>query len=194
MACNVSPQLRDKVEKTISEVKTIASNGVTRSTLREITQTLERLTKDTSLFPRSDYPPPEGRTNILYQIASDPDGQFTLYVSSANQGKETPPHNHATWAAIVGIEGEELNKLYRRTDDGRSNDEAHIELVGEHIVKAGNPIYLMPDDIHSIHVQSAEPTLHLHLYGRRLADLKDRLQFDVASGRATYFPPNPNII
>jgi len=114
-------------------------------------------------------------------------------VSSANQGKETPPHNHATWAVIVGIEGEELNKLYRRADDGRSNDSAHLEVVGTHVVKEGQPISLMPDDIHSIHVQSVEPTLHLHLYGRRLADLKERLQFDTATGKATYFPPNPNI-
>jgi hypothetical protein len=27
-------------------------------------------------------------------------------------------------AVIVGIKGEELNRLYRRTDDGRSNDNA----------------------------------------------------------------------
>jgi predicted metal-dependent enzyme (double-stranded beta helix superfamily) len=193
MTREISPQLRAEVEKTMNEIKRLAGDGVSRPVLQSMTKVIEGLAKNTSLFSRSDFPPPEGRTNVLYQIASDPDGRFTLYVSSANQGKETPPHNHTTWAVIVGIKGEELNKLYRRTDDGRTNDKAHLELTGEHVVKEGHPICLMPDEIHSIHVESAEPTLHLHLYGRRLADLKDRLQFDMSADKATYFPPNPNI-
>jgi hypothetical protein len=65
---------------------------------------IEGLAKNATLFSRSDVPPLEGRTNILYQIASDPDGQFTLYVSSANQRKETPPHNHATWGGDRGYQ------------------------------------------------------------------------------------------
>jgi predicted metal-dependent enzyme (double-stranded beta helix superfamily) len=177
----------------VDTIKTIAKNGVTRPVLAQMTAELEKLAKKTELFSRADFPPPEGPTNMLYEIAGDPDGQFTLYVSSANKGKETPPHNHATWAAIVGIAGEELNKLYTRRDDGTNNDAADVTLDREHTVKAGNPISLMPDDIHSIHVLSDEPTLHLHLYGRRLADLKDRLQFDIESRKAKFFPPNPNI-
>jgi hypothetical protein len=66
-------------------------------------------------------------------------------------------------------------------------------MTGEQMVREGAPIALMPDDIHSIHVESDEPTLHLHLYGRRLEDLKARLQFDMEKRTASYFPPNPNI-
>jgi predicted metal-dependent enzyme (double-stranded beta helix superfamily) len=156
-------------------------------------QELERLGEMKQLFPRTLFPAPDGPTNVLYQIASDPDGQYTLYVSVANRGKQTPPHNHATWATIVAIEGDERNRLYRRTDDKRSLDSVKLELSGEHVVRPGQPICLMPDDIHSIHVESAEPALHLHLYGRRLEDLKARLQFDIAAGKATHYPPNPNI-
>ena len=31
---------------------------------------------------------------------------------------ETPPHNHTTWAVVVGHAGNELNRFYARTDDG----------------------------------------------------------------------------
>ena len=87
----ISPQLRTEVDKAMDVVKRLANDGVSRAVLQSMTKVIEGLAKNASLFSRSDFPPPEGRTNILYQIASDPDGQFTLYVSSANQGKGTPP-------------------------------------------------------------------------------------------------------
>jgi predicted metal-dependent enzyme (double-stranded beta helix superfamily) len=177
----------------VDRIKAIAGDAVTRETLEKMTGELEQLARNTGLFTRADFPPPQGPTNILYELASDPDGQFALYISSANKGKETPPHNHATWAVIVGIEGEELNKLYTRRDNGTNNDAVKVTFDREYTVKAGSPIGLMPEDIHSIHVLSDEPTLHLHLYGRRLSDLKDRLQFDLTAGKAKYFSPNPNI-
>lgn len=193
LTSRVPPRTAKEARTCVDAIKVIAKDGVTRSVLQEMTAKLESLAKKTELFSRSDFPPPNGPTNILYEIASDADGQFTLYVSSANKGKETPPHNHATWAAIVGIAGEELNKLYNRRDDGSNNSAVDVVFDHDHVVKAGKPISLMPDDIHSIHVTSEEPTLHLHLYGRRLADLTNRLQFDLTKGVAKFFPPNPNI-
>jgi predicted metal-dependent enzyme (double-stranded beta helix superfamily) len=193
MAQDLSTALQREVAATIGAVKALAKDGVTRPVLQNIVKELERLGAMKDLFPSDRFPPPGGPTNVLYQIASDSDGQYTLYVSVANKGKATPPHNHATWATIVAIEGEERNKLYRRTDDRRSLDAITLEQTGEHVVRAGEPICLMPDDIHSIHVESETPALHLHLYGRRLEDLKARLQFDLATGKATHYPANPNI-
>jgi predicted metal-dependent enzyme (double-stranded beta helix superfamily) len=100
-----------------------------------MTAELEQLARETELFSRADVPPPEGPTNILYELASDTDGQYALYISSANKGKETPPHNHATWAVIVGIEGEELNKLYTRHDNGANNDAVKVTIDREYTVK-----------------------------------------------------------
>ena len=83
--------------------------------------------------------------------------------------------------------------LYERTDDGSVPGKADVRKSGEHVVIKGSPICLMPEDIHSIHVRGTRPTLHFHMYGRRLPDLTDRLQFDLATGEARHFPPNPNI-
>ena len=193
MAHSLSPELQEQVNATIDAVKILAKDGVTRPILDEIMGELEELAAMKQLFPHGLFPAPDGPTNILYQIASDPDGRFALYVSVANRGKHTPPHNHATWAAIAGIEGDERNRFYRRTDDKHSLDSVELEFIGEHIVRPGQPISLMPEDIHSIHVESEEPAFHLHLYGRRLEDLKARLQFDLTTGKAKHYPPNPNI-
>lgn len=189
----IPPQTKEASRQSVDRVKQMMKAGLSRDVLKQVTAELASLAAQKDLFSRSVFPPPEGPTNILYEIVSDPDGQYTLYVSSANKGKETPPHNHATWAVIAGIAGDELNKIYRRVDDASDNETADLVLDREHIVRAGSPIALMPDDIHSIHVHSDEPTLHLHLYGRRLSDLKDRLQFDLATRKAKWFPPNPNI-
>jgi predicted metal-dependent enzyme (double-stranded beta helix superfamily) len=193
MSQELSPELRREVAITIAEVKRLAEDGVTRPVLGAIMRELEKLGEKTALFPRALFPPPDGPTNVLYTIASDPDGRYTLYVSVANKGKNTPPHNHATWAAIVAIEGDERNKLYRRVNGGRPCHAVTLEQWSEHVVRPGQPIALMPEDIHSIHIESEMPARHLHLYGRRLQDLKARLQFDPASGEATHYPPNPNI-
>jgi predicted metal-dependent enzyme (double-stranded beta helix superfamily) len=193
MVQTLSPELQKDVEHFIASAKRLTDDGVTRDVLANVTRELEKLAGRKDHFPRSVFPPPDGPTNILYQISCDADGRYALYVSSANKGKNTPPHNHATWAVIVGIEGDERNKLYRRLDDRSSNDNVDLEMTGEQMVREGAPIALMPDDIHSIHVESDEPTLHLHLYGRRLEDLKARLQFDMEKRTASYFPPNPNI-
>ena len=110
MPQELTSQLQAKVSAFIAAAKDMTGNGVTRSILKDVTGELEKLAVSKELFPRSEFPPPDGPTNILYQIACDPDGQYALYVSSANKGKKTPPHNHATWAVIVGIEGDERHR------------------------------------------------------------------------------------
>ena len=119
MTRSLSPRLEREVAKTIDAVKALTKDGVSRPVLQQVMHRLEDLTQMKELFPRTEFPPPDGPTNILYQIASDADGRYTLYVSSTGRRKETPPRNHATWPAIVAIEGDERNHLYRRTDDRR---------------------------------------------------------------------------
>lgn len=155
-------------------------DGLTRDALAKIADALQALAARPALFSRADFPPPDpasGDTSTRYRLNPGADG-IALYLNSLLPGKTTIPHNHDTWAVIVAVEGSELNRVYRRTDDRSDNDRATLEPDHEVLVQPGTPIAFLPDDIHSIHVTGEAPTLHFHLYGRPLETLSGRLGFE----------------
>ena len=111
------------------------------------------------LFTAADFPPPQagsGDTSTRYRLNPGEDG-FALYLNSLLPGKTTIPHNHDTWAVIAALEGEELNRVYQRTDDGTDSERATLDIEREVVVRPGTPIAFLPEDIHSIHVTGAAP-------------------------------------
>lgn len=176
------------------------AGGPDRTTLAGIARRLEALAARTDLFNGTDFPPPavtEGvGASTRYRLnPDDGDDDLALYLNSINPGKSTAPHNHTTWAVIVAVEGQELNRLYDRTDDRRDPDRARIRLAREVTVEPGAPITFLPDDLHSIHVIGERPTLHFHLYGQPLETLAGRIAIDPETGvvknyNAAYFRPS----
>ena len=164
----------------------VAREGVTRASLAQIGAQLQALATHTALFPREKFPPPDtasGDTSTRYRLNPGSDG-IALYLNSLLPGKTTIPHNHDTWAVIAAIEGSELNRVYRRTDDGRDDECATLALEREVVVQPGTRIEFLPTDIHSIHVTGATPTLHFHLYGQPLDTLTGRLGYEPAEDGA----------
>jgi predicted metal-dependent enzyme (double-stranded beta helix superfamily) len=175
----IAAQRREAVQDLLADARRIiAETGVTREALSAISSLL------LTLFHAAAFPPPQpgsGDTSTRYRLNPGEDG-LALYLNSLLPGKTTIPHNHDTWAVIAAIDGAELNRIYRRTDDGRDPERATLELLHEVVVRPGVPIAFLPDDIHSIHVGGAEPTLHFHLYGRPLETLTGRLGFETDTG------------
>jgi predicted metal-dependent enzyme (double-stranded beta helix superfamily) len=167
--------------------------GVSQAALGRIKQGLLDLAAEKHLFPFSDFPPSKSGDSILYRLSEDQDHRFALYLSSAWPGKGTVPHNHTTWAVIVAIAGEEHNRLYERVDDGSVPGRGEVRQTSAFVVRPGTGISFLPDEIHSIHVMGDEPTLHLHMYGRGLEQLTERIGFDVENGTYRVFPPHRDI-
>ncbi|MDR6419167.1 putative metal-dependent enzyme (double-stranded beta helix superfamily) [Paraburkholderia phenoliruptrix] len=182
---DVSTQRKEAVQALLVDARRIiGEKGVTREALKALSERLVELATQRALFDAADFPPPQpgsGDTSTRYRLNPGEDG-FALYLNSLLPGKTTIPHNHDTWAVIAAIDGAELNRLYRRLDDGRDPDRAQLELAQEVVVRPGVPIAFLPDDIHSIHVGGAQPTLHFHLYGRPLETLTGRLGFETDTG------------
>jgi len=182
---DVSTQRKEAVQALLADARRIiGEKGVTREALKALSERLVELATQRALFDAADFPPPQpgsGDTSTRYRLNPGEDG-FALYLNSLLPGKTTIPHNHDTWAVIAAIDGAELNRLYRRLDDGRDPDRAQLELAQEVVVRPGVPIAFLPDDIHSIHVGGAQPTLHFHLYGRPLETLTGRLGFETDTG------------
>lgn len=165
--------------------------GVNRGALDRVKRRLLALAARADLFSSEHFPPLHERST-MHVLAEDDDG-ITLYAVAARGASATPPHDHTTWAVVVGIEGAETNKLWRRLDDGATPGKARLEQVDETVVAPGTGVALMPDDIHSIHRSSDAPLLHFHLYGRSIEGLPERKQFDLARGTYEVYPANPNI-
>ena len=173
------------VAAAMDRVKAIErEKGVTRPALDAIKTELLALAAQEELFPSADFPPPpEGeKGSRRYMLQVDPDGRFAIYMLALNPGNSTKPHNHTTWAVVTAVDGQELNCVYRRTDDGSTPGKASLEQVREVMVEPGEGIALMPEDIHSIHTSGTKPTRHLHVYGLALEKLDEREGFDLEDG------------
>ncbi|MBT7944246.1 MAG: hypothetical protein HN719_12955, partial [Alphaproteobacteria bacterium] len=155
---------------------------------------LLELTERRDLFPEDHFPMGEEDGNsVVYRLSEDGDHRFALYASTALPGKGVPPHNHTTWAVIVGVHGDEHNILYERADDGSQEGIGEVRQIDELTVSHGSGVTLMPDDIHSIHVTGEVKTVHLHMYGLALEQLHERVMFNTQAGTYKVFPATQNI-
>jgi predicted metal-dependent enzyme (double-stranded beta helix superfamily) len=164
-----------------------AGFGVTRQGVERIRDRLVELTAQRRLFSSEAFPPPgpgEKLNSCLYRLAQDDDDRFVLYANASRGGVGTPAHNHTTWAVVVGFDGQELNRFYRRTGEG-------VEQVGEHLVEAGTGVAMLPDDLHSIHIEG--PALNFHCYGLALERLDRREYYDGRNNEWKIFPAHVDI-
>ncbi len=181
-ASAMSPARTAAVAATMGRVKEIEQGqGVTRPALDAIKAEMLKLAAQESLFPAAEFPPPPAgeKGSKRYLLQEDPDGRFALYMLALNPGNSSKPHDHTTWAVVTAVEGQELNKVYRRVDDGAQEGHAKLEQVREVMVEPGTGIALMPEDIHSIHTSGTSSTRHLHCYGLALERLDTRQGFDL---------------
>ena len=179
---------KQEIEAAVTDVRQIEkTDGVTRASLEKIKRRLIRLAARQDLFTSADYPPPKPgakRNSCLYRVAEDADHRFALYVNSSDGNYGTPAHNHTTWAVIVGVSGEELNRFYDRVDTG-------VREKGTAVVKQGTGVAFMPEDLHSIHIQA--PLINFHMYGLALEELHHREYYKAEERAWKVFPPHSDI-
>src|SRR3982750_3503842 len=179
---------RHEVEKAVADVRAIErEHGATRESLEKIRQRLTRLAARQDLFTASDFPPPQPgsrRNSCLYRVAEDADHRFALYVNSSDGNYGPPAHNHTTWAVIVGVSGEELNRFYERAAEGPREK-------GSAVVRQGTGVAFLPDDYHSIHISA--PLINFHMYGLALEQLQRREYYQPEERTWKVFPAHSDI-
>ena len=178
------------IEAAVADIRHIEkTEGVNRSSLAKVRARLTQLAARTDLFTLADFPPPvpgSARTSCLYRLSEDADHRFALYANSGGGHYGTPPHNHTTWAVIVGIEGDEVNRFYDRSGDG-----GVVQRQGEHVVRQGSGVSFLPDDLHSIHIDGR--VLNFHMYGLALEELHRREYYTAEDGSWKVYPPHTDI-
>jgi predicted metal-dependent enzyme (double-stranded beta helix superfamily) len=176
------------IEAAVADIREIERReGVTRASLENIKARLIKLAARGDLFDPKDYPPPEPGQKLrscLYRLSEDADHRFALYANASLGGYGTPAHNHTTWAVIVGVTGEELNKFYDRAGGG-------VQEKGRDVVRQGTGVAFLPEDLHSIHIEA--PLLNFHMYGLALEQLHRREFYKEKEGRWDVFPAHSDI-
>lgn len=178
-----------EIDAAVADIRGIeAREGVTRESLDHIKQRLIRLAARSDLFSAADFAPPVPggkRNSCLYRLAEDTEHRFALYANSSSGAYGTPAHNHTTWAVIVGVTGEELNRFYDRAPEGGVKEKA------QYVVRQGTGVAFLPEDLHSIHIGA--PLLNFHMYGLALEQLHRREFYDAKKQSWGIFPPHSDI-
>ena len=89
------------------------ARGISSVSLEAIKDELLDIANQRDLFPEDHFPIiKEDGNSVLYRLSEDEDHRFSLYASIVLPEKNVYPHNHTTWAVIVGICGNERNVFY----------------------------------------------------------------------------------
>ncbi len=170
-----------------------AQEGIHAESLVLIRDELLTLAAREELFSEAAYPSAVGPP-LMYLLSEDSDHRYALYFSTGRPGRGSPPHNHTTWAVIVGIDGQEENRIYERLDDGSVENRGEIRQRDSFMVEKGTGIGFTAEDIHSIHVSGDTPTRNFHLYGLSIEHLPNRIMFNMNDGSHKVFPASRGII
>ena len=131
--------------------------GIDRAGVERIKDRLLLLAERDDLFGDDDFPPPDSpQSSLSYRIAQN-DDELALYVQCVADGTSAPPHEHKTWAVIVGLRGQELNRLYGPCTGGGEPQVRH-----EVVVERGSGVAMLGDDVHSIHIEGAATNFHCY--------------------------------
>lgn len=160
------------------------TEGVNKASMEKIKAEMMRLADRKDLFPESDFPYPDGDSvQVRYLVHEEPGDQFTMYMNSMKPGKTANPHDHSdSWAVVVAVEGEEVNKVWTVVEEDRAAGTAKLALAEEVVVKPGVGMAFLPYEVHSIAVVGKDPTMHLHLYRKSLESLTGRRGYNMERG------------
>lgn len=183
MEATISQQRNVAVTAAMDDIRQIEMTlGVTREAVEQIRDRIIELSEQRELFPLDDFPIPSAddeRASFMYRLAQGDDDRFALYAQRSRGDVSTPVHNHTTWAVVVGFEGEELNRFFDR------DDTTGVAQTHEHMVQAGTGVAMLPNDLHSIHLDA--PALNFHCYGLALEELHEREYWHEGAGQWKVF-------
>ena len=166
------------LETLVSQLQRITAAGGDPATIvAQVKPLVQGMARDLAWLAPAAYEcdAEQGMGITIYHAA--PDDSLIVETVAWLPGRHVAPHNHKTWGVVVGLDGAERNVGWRRRDDGATAGHADLVVDRETIVRRGDCIALMPEDIHSVHNDGRETSLSLHVYGRNLATV-NRQQFD----------------
>ena len=156
----------------------------------KITDLVAPLAKKFALSPELRRPEyrecDDGQGFGVHLLHEESNHDLAVFLISWLPNRGTTPHNHKTWAVVVGIEGQEQETNYDRVDDGAMPGYADLKRSGEQVMTAGDIARCYPEHIHSVRNVGKDISISLHTYGRHI-NYTGRSEFDLQHKREKPF-------
>jgi len=146
----------------------------------------KRLAGDSSWLEGRFYKPDEETGFSAFLLHEENDHSLAVLAASWAPGLGVGPHDHGTWAIIVGVEGIERNIRYKRLDDKSNPDYAELDVKGESNAGPGDLVCIKEGGIHAVRNDSEKVTVSLHTYGTHI-NYTIRSQYDLEARTAKDF-------
>lgn len=183
------PEIRALVDETRRLTSAIAD---TRARVEALRPAFGALLASDHWLPK-EYGEPDLKSGMgggigQYALYRAEDGSLCVFSLVIPPGAQTPIHDHLAWGLIGVYRGVQDETVYRRTDDGRDESKATLEIARRQTVRHGEFYTLLPplDDIHYVKTVSDTPSISIHLLANDTACVM-RHRFDAASGIVTPF-------
>jgi predicted metal-dependent enzyme (double-stranded beta helix superfamily) len=154
--------------------------------LRLVGPLAQRLAGDRSWLNQDLYRSNEGQGYLAHLLHEEKDHALAIFAVNWLPKRGSPPHDHGTWAVVVGVDGYERNVRYRRTDDGKISGHATLEVKNEFNAGPDDLVCMKTGGIHSVHNNTGHMSLSLHTYGRHV-NFTNRRQYDLATNQTSEF-------
>jgi predicted metal-dependent enzyme (double-stranded beta helix superfamily) len=146
----------------------------------------QRVVADKSWLQPKHYETDEEQGFGVHLLHEEADHSLAVILVNWLPGRGTPPHDHGTWAVVVGIEGVEHNVRYKRLDDRTNPDYAELAVKQDMNASEGELVCVKTGGIHKVTNETERMTLSLHTYGRHI-NHTNRSQFNLDTNERTEF-------
>jgi predicted metal-dependent enzyme (double-stranded beta helix superfamily) len=119
-------------------------------------------------------------------LHEEEDHSLAVLAISWVPGKGIKPHDHGTWAVVVGVDGDERNTRYRRVDDRNNPNYVELEVKDWSVAGPGDLVLIKKGGIHAVHNDNNKVSLSLHTYGMHINNTV-RSKFDMEAHTAEEF-------
>ncbi len=128
----------------------------------------QKLAATPGLIKEEFYDCDEQQGFSFHLLHEEDDHSNAVFVIAWLPDRGTPAHNHKTWGVVVGIEGEERETWWQRTDDGTRPGYADLERQTMNTLGPGQVTCVLPEDIHTVWNETDDVSLSLHTYGKHI--------------------------
>jgi predicted metal-dependent enzyme (double-stranded beta helix superfamily) len=175
------------LEQYVNDLKTIvAETSNEGEIIRQVGPLAQRVVADKSWLQPKHYETDEEQGFGVHLLHEETDHSLAVILVNWLPGRGTPPHDHGTWAVVVGIEGTERNVRYKRLDDRSNPDFAELAVKEDFAANEGEMVCIKTGGIHKVTNETERMTLSLHTYGRHI-NHTNRSQFDLDTNARTEF-------